>query len=279
MKATRTCKTHIFKIRCFVLAAALSAGQGFVTPAFATRAYIVDLNSYEAIALGSLGGGEAYATDINDAGRVVGTSTSAGFVYYAFITGPDGADMASLGVRGTGLGINAAGQAVGEFDTSGGGFRGFMTGPNGAGLSPLAGNTISASDINDVGRVVGAHTIRGEIHAFITGPNGMGITDLGTLGENYSVARGINDAGQVVGAFITDGGEYHAFVTGPNGVGMTDLTSLVSLPDGAPLTSAQSINNSGQVLVLSPVPEPGTYAMLLAGLGLLGLMRHRRKCV
>jgi len=28
---------------------------------------------------------------------------------------------------------------------------------------------------------------------------------------------------------------------------------------------------------ITPVPEPETYAMLLAGLGLLGFMAHRRK--
>jgi len=36
-------------------------------------------------------------------------------------------------------------------------------------------------------------------------------------------------------------------------------------------------NNPGLWNVISPVPEPETYAMLLVGLGLLGLMAYRRK--
>jgi hypothetical protein len=75
------------------------------------------------------------------------------------------------------------------------------------------------------------------------------------------------------------GFNYHAFITGPNGVGMTDLNSLVSLPEGATLYEATGINNHGQVAAngVSPIPEPETYAMLLAGLGLLGFMARRPK--
>ena len=59
---------------------------------------------------------------------------------------------------------------------------------------------------------------------------------------------------------------------------MTDLNSLVSLPGGDFLTNATGINNHGQVAAIgNPIPEPETYAMLLAGLGLLGFIAHRRK--
>ena len=67
----------------------------------------------------------------------------------------------------------------------------------------------------------------------------------------------------------------HAFITGPNGVGMTDLNSLASLPAGVVLTGAMGINNHGQVAV-NAIPEPETYAMLLAGLGLLGFITRRK---
>ena len=58
---------------------------------------------------------------------------------------------------------------------------------------------------------------------------------------------------------------------------MTDLNSLVSLPGGAVLTEATGINNQGQVAAIGIIPEPETYAMLLAGLGLLGFIARRRK--
>ena len=104
------------------------------------------------------------------------------------------------------------------------------------------------------------------------------MTDLGTLGGDSSYALGINDAGQVVGWSHTAAGDQHAFITGPNGVGMTDLNSLVSLPGGDFLTNATGINNHGQVAAIgNPIPEPETYAMLLAGLGLLGFIARGRK--
>ena len=56
---------------------------------------------------------------------------------------------------------------------------------------------------------------------------------------------------------------------------MLDLNSLVDLPDGVVLTEAMDINNVGQVIAIGIVPEPESYAMFLAGLGLIGLIARR----
>jgi probable HAF family extracellular repeat protein len=186
--------------------------------------------------------------------------------------------MIDLGTHGgpasMAFGINTAGQVVGYSDThtpTGDQRHAFITGPSGMSmidLGTLRGTYSIAYGINDAGRVVGySYTASGEGHAFITGPKGVGMTDLGALGG--CAAYGINAAGEVVGQ------AGHAFVTGPNGVGITDLNSLVSLP-GVTFTKAMDINNHGQVVVVGSIPEPQTYALLLAGLGLIGIMARRR---
>jgi probable HAF family extracellular repeat protein len=99
---------------------------------------------------------------------------------------------------------------------------------------------------------------------------------LGTLGGSQSYARGINDAGQVVGSAETSAGISHAFITGLDGKSMTDLNLVVDLPDGVILTEAMDINNMGQVVVVA-IPEPHAYMMLLAGLSVLCVLLRRRK--
>jgi probable HAF family extracellular repeat protein len=140
-------------------------------------------------------------------------------------------------------------------------------------LGSLGGSYSVATGINNSGQVAGFSTTpTGAYHAFITGQNGVGMTDLGSLGGGESIAWSINDAGQVVGLSTTATGDQHAFITGSNGAGMTDLNSLVSPPGGFVLNEAVGINNLGQILAMSAAPEPETYAMLLAGLALLGFM-------
>ena len=84
---------------------------------------------------------------------------------------------------------------------------------------------------------------------------------------------------------VTYGTNYAAFVTNPRGQ-IDNLNSLVSLPDRSILTQALGINDSGQIIatgsdyhayLLSPIPEPESYALMLFGLVVVGLSARRKK--
>jgi probable HAF family extracellular repeat protein len=257
------------------------AGQvaGYSYMADGTRqAFITGPNGMGMRALGTGGSSTAPGpnnTGINNAGQVAGTSDGR-----AFITGPNGLGMRDLGSLGGGTswayGINDAGQVVGWSYRYGGGAHAFITGPNGVGMTELGTLSYSAFGINDTGQVVG--DFGSPLQGFITGPNGMGMTQLGRLTPGgQSIPNAINDAGQVVGFAHAASGDFHAFITGPNGAGMTDLNSLVHLPHGALMDNALAINNMGQVLVTATIPEPESYALMLAGLLLTGVMVRRKQ--
>lgn len=255
----------------------------FKTATGVTHGFITGPNGVGMTDLGSL----SYPAAINNAGQVAMQIQG-----HAFITGPDGVGRTDLGTLGgessRPTAINDIGQVVGfsEFEPITPGFHAFIS--NGAGMTDLGtlpgGPVSEATAINNVGQVAGySYTADLSVHAFITGPNGVGMTDLGTLGGLYSLAHAINDVGQVVGLSYTmptttPTDEGRAFITDPNGMSMIDLNSLVSLPSGIVLNNAVGINNHGQILVLA-IPEPASYAMLLAGLGVIGAIVRRRHLI
>jgi probable HAF family extracellular repeat protein len=238
------------------------------------------------------------ASAINAAGRIAGNINDVLFYtgHGVFITGPNGnrsVELAGLAGRGNAAtDINASGQVVGVGYIDSSVYQhAYITSSNYtfvSDLGSLGGTTSSATAVNDSGQVVGFSQISsfGPSHAFITDLN-SNMTDLGTLGGDASSAFDINSTGQVVGESKTGiGNAFHAFITGPNGTGMIDLNSLVHLPDGVFLKDARGINDMGQIIAnasdghayfLSPIPEPETYAMLLAGLSVMSCIARRRK--
>jgi hypothetical protein len=54
------------------------------------------------------------------------------------------------------------------------------------------------------------------------------------------------------------------------------LISLVDLPPAVILTTAVDINNAGQVIAVG-IPEPGSYLLLMAGLGMVVFVVRRKR--
>lgn len=112
-----------------------------------------------------------------------------------------------------------------------------------------------ALGVNNKNEVVGmVELTNSTTHAFLS--RGSMMTDLGTLGGDYSCANMINDAGQVVGDSGTASGDTHPFLW-QNGK-MTELGSL-----GGNEMRAVDLNNRGQVLVsvtyfTTTTTEPGS---------------------
>jgi len=81
------------------------------------------------------------------------------------------------------------------------------------------------------------------------------VTDLGTLGGDFSEALAVNDSGQVVGWAPNSRGYPRAFAW-QNGA-MADLGTL-----GGPSSWACGISNSGQVAGYAYTSNPGYHAFL-----------------
>ncbi|HKQ48719.1 MAG TPA: hypothetical protein VJZ71_11675 [Phycisphaerae bacterium] len=104
----------------------------------------------------------------------------------------------------------------------------------------------SATDINDSGRIVGwSDTASGAPHAFSVQVDSTGIvitrTDLGTLENTFSVAYGLNSAGDVVGTSNS-----RAVLWRGNQV--IDLNTRIPSGAGWVLGRAHAINTAGQIV-------------------------------
>lgn len=257
-------------------------------------------------------GGSAYG--INNTGQVVGTTYFAGGPLYphAFITGSNGLGASDLGTLGgkysSAYGINNSGQVVGFSSILGEmATHAFITEPEGVGmtdLGTLGGKDSYAYKINDSGQVAGSsNAADGYLHAFITGHNGTGMIDLGAMGADVSSAYSINNLGQAVGVAYFDCNCPRASFVYSDGVMVNISTLDVVAASGWTDIRAFDINDNGQIAgygflhgvprafllsgaddkeffrnyVETPIaiPEPSTYALMLAGLGVLGFMGRK----
>jgi probable HAF family extracellular repeat protein len=116
-------------------------------------------------------------------------------------------------------------------------------------LGPFDNNRNDVLAINDVAQCVGVslNSQTGRIEAFRqeNGARSM----LGTLGGSFSIARGLNNLGEVVGGSLTaDDENFHGFVYRDNR--LHDLNEFVEPGAGWELLQALSINNHGEIVAI-----------------------------
>ncbi|HEX8337350.1 MAG TPA: DUF3466 family protein [Pyrinomonadaceae bacterium] len=215
------------------------------------RAFVYRAGAFNV--LGTLGGSHSFGMDINDAGLVVGySSTTMMGDTQAFSS--DGGSLENIGAKmgvanSTGGGVNSVGQIAGNhsinnragvfiYDTRDGTFT----------LFPVGG---IGHRLNDLGQVVGGLSGNddGTGRAFLL--SGGVVKDLGTLlpSHRYSRARSLNNAGQIVGvssqSWFTRSDE-RAFLY--EGGAMLDLNALTPADAGWVLNEATDINSHGQIV-------------------------------
>jgi probable HAF family extracellular repeat protein len=197
--------------------------------------------------LGTFGGPYSAATAINRRGHVTGWAQTADGTFHAFLY--DGR-LHDLG-KGEGTAINDCRTVAGYATVDGNGFvyDGLLR-PTGAIKNGAA--TLPAA-INASGLVAGlAWVSSGAEHAFLYDSRaGRGLHDLGTLGGPRSMARALNDAGQVVGQAQDEHLQMHAFRY--SGGVLHDLGT--AWPGGTSV--ALDINASGQAIGNSYHPDTG----------------------
>ncbi|MEJ2548707.1 MAG: hypothetical protein P8125_12995 [Gemmatimonadota bacterium] len=181
--------------------------------------------------LGAWGGGSSQATDINEHGQVVGSAMTVGSSFHAVLW--DNGVFTELPTLGgqfsEALAINNAGVAVGFSTDISGTYRGVIW--QRGDVMPIAGLEI-ATDINGSGHVVG-QTPSGRPALWKNG-------SLVQLTNAPGQAFGINDAGQIVGAYVAPSGEQHAF--------LWTAGTLTDLGVANETSEARAINNRGQVV-------------------------------
>ena len=215
-----------------------------------TRGFVYDKGTH--VILGTLGGRDSMAVDVNDAGQVAGwADKTTGGPSHAIIF--KNGSLEDIGARSSAdstiaSGINSSGEVsgLGSSNTSS---RGAFLYSNGSFF--FFETNGFANDINNSAQVVGRFggNDDGSARAFLF--SGAVRQDLGTLSTShrFSSALAINNVGEVVGvsspSFFSHDGE-RAFIYSSGS--MQDLNTLIPADTGWILSLASGINDSGQIV-------------------------------
>jgi hypothetical protein len=136
----------------------------------------------------------------------------------------------------------------------------------------------------------------GAITQFMVASNGKGTHTAGTTGANVATSgvefvgtamvdgTGVGNFNQQLGTndFLSAPGATAFFAWANNGSGSTSRVFSIGVPNAeaaeSPFPATWSWDQTSNTLtyVAAPVPEPGTYALLLAGIAVVGSMARRR---
>jgi hypothetical protein len=244
--------------------------------------------------------GGTQVTGIDAAGDTVGFSITGGVTNGFANTGGQGGTFTTVDDPGFAftqlLGISSNGATAAGYwthDAAGatGQLAGFVTGgpgftsPTFTGINSLlpANTNSQATGVNDAGEVVGFYQEGPNTSPVFTGfvDKAGSVTPLEFPGATSTQALGVNDLGEIVGDYVT-GGVMHGFLD--NAGTFTTLD-----PTGSTATTINGINDSGTVVGFyvnanastigtegTMVPEPSTWAMMLAGFAGLGFLGYRK---
>ncbi len=246
-------------VSMFVVPTAL--GLGALASSHCARA-----EDYTATPLGSLGGTASHAAAVNNVGQVVGSATTAGGLYHAFLyVNGSMTDLGTLpgGANSGAEDINLRGQVVGESefgpDSTLHATRWY--GASAIDIGQLAGRWSTAHAINDDGVIVGTLS-SGDTYPVAGRWDGSTVTNLAMPHTSFSHALGINESGQVVGQQTA--AESYAYLW--NGT----VATLLPNTGSDSISDAVAINRSGQIAgwarALSS-PDNGIHAILWSGNG------------
>lgn len=240
------------------------------------------------IDLGTLGGPDSAAADINELGQAVGwsyTSREANRFgvpdVHPFLWNPLTRKLRDLGTLGGACAmagaINNRGDVIGYStladDTT---LRPFLWTARGGmrDLGTLGGTYGHANAVNDRGEVIGYSQmvaadetrpdldLKGRAFYWYDGV----LKNLGTFGDDYSDANGINNLGQIVGeTFTQNGGSVRGWISNRGGP-ITDLNTLIDPSSGYTIIAGGYITDAGVIGARAIAPNGDERPVMLVPL-------------
>lgn len=182
-------------------------------------------------------------------------------------------------INGSGVFTQDAGETINNGSFSQASLQ--INGGSVSGIGSFTGDiTIASGASINPGNSPGTLTFNGDFHSsgnlnFEIAGTGTGLYDVLAINGNADFTGG-NVLFSFIDGFQASAGNHWDFLLADSITGWDSLTvSFNGLNAG--LGTHFTFDSSGAHLTITPVPEPETYAMLLAGLGLLGFVARRRK--